>query len=254
MEWNDEGIILSIRPHGEHAAIVTALTLENGRHLGLVAGGQSKKLKPILQQGNQVSLKWRARTLEQLGTYTAELLNPYIIKWLDNQEVVFICASACVVADCSLPERQPMAGVYAALNYLLSIEDQNLFAPLYVKWEVSLLQALGYGLDLSKCAVTQENAELVYVSPKTGRAVSRLIGEPYKDKLLVLPEFLTKDSVRSWSSADIVNGLRITGYFLSKHVFSNPQSRALIPIDGQLPHARQRLMNFFKKKMETSDD
>jgi len=125
------------------------------------------------------------------------------------------------------------------------MQNQDLWAPIYVKWEISLLQSLGYGLDLSKCAASGETEDLIYISPRTGRAVSGKAGEPYKDKLFALPNFLLGGG--DWSNEDILQGLEITGHFLSRHVFANPHSRMLIPKDGDLPHARKRLLDFYRK-------
>lgn len=246
MEWIDEGIVLSARPHGENAAVVTLLTAAHGRHAGLLPGGQGHKARPVLQPGNRVQAKWRARLADHLGTFTFELSSAQAAQWLDNPEIVALIASACAVTEASLPERQPLPGVYAGLATLLSLSDADLWAPVYIKWEMALLQALGYGLDLSQCAASGETENLVYVSPRTGRAVSRDAGAPYQDKLFPLPAFLIGGG--AWTPLDICEGLEVTGHFLSRHVFANPHSRILIAHDGDLPMARQRLLRFFKKK------
>ncbi len=251
MEWIDEGIVLSARPHGENAAVASLLTAAHGRHAGLVPGGQGRTARPVLQPGNRVQAKWRARLLDQLGNYTLDLAAAQAALWLDAPEILSIISSACAVTEASLPERQPMPGVYAGLATLLALQDADLWAPVYVKWEMSLLQALGYGLDLSQCAASGETENLAYVSPRTGRAVSLKAGEPYRDKLFPLPSFLLGGG--SWSASDIVSGLEITGHFLSRHVFANPHSRILIPQDGDLPHARQRLLDFYKKETNASE-
>ena len=244
MEWIDEGIVLSARPHGENAAVATLLTAAHGRHAGLVPGGQGRAARPVLQPGNRVQAKWRARLIDQLGNYTLDLVSSPAASWLDVPEIVAIVASACAVTEASLPERQPMPGVYAGLATLLSLQDADLWAPVYVKFEMALLQALGYGLDLSQCAASGKSENLVYVSPKTGRAVSRDAGEPYREKLFPLPAFLLGGA---WTASDILQGLEITGHFLSRHVFANPHSRVLIRRDGDLPQARQRLLDFYQK-------
>jgi len=251
MEWIDEGIVLSARPHGENAAVVTLLTAAYGRHAGLVPGGQSRKARPVLQPGNRVQAQWRARTIDQLGTYTFELSAAQAALWLDSHEIVSLINSVCVVTEASLPERQPMPGVYAGLATLLSLQDADLWAPVYIKYEMNLLQALGYGLDLSQCAIGGGVENLAYISPRTGRAVSREAGAPYHDKLFPLPGFLL--GIGEWTAADIVQGLELTGHFLSRHVFANPHSRALIPRDGDLPQARQRLLEFYKKAAENDE-
>ena len=145
MEWLDESIVLSSRPHGENAAVVNLITPTQGRHAGLVPGGQGRSAQPTLQPGNRVKAKWRARLPEQLGNYTLDLVTSHAAPWLDNHEILSIIASACAVTEASLPERQPMPGVYAGLATLFSLRDAGLWGLAYVKWELGLLQALGYG-------------------------------------------------------------------------------------------------------------
>ncbi len=245
MEWLDEAIVLSARPQGENAAVATLLTPEQGRHAGLVPGGQGRNARPILQPGNRVKAKWRARLADQLGNYTLDLLASHAAAWLDNPEILAIIASACAVTEASLPERQPLPGVYAGLATLFDLADADLWGPLYVKWEIGLLRALGYGLDLNRCAVSGTADNLVYVSPRTGRAVSESAGEPYREKLLPLPGFLS--GTAEWTHEDIAQGLELTAHFLRTHIFSHPHSRQLVARDGDLPLARQRLAEFYKK-------
>jgi DNA repair protein RecO (recombination protein O) len=252
MEWVDEGIVLSARSHGENAAVVTLLTAAHGRHAGLVPGGQGRMARPVLQPGNRVQAKWRARLVDHLGTYTLDLAAAQASLWLDSQEILAIISSACAVTEASLPERQPMPGVYAGLATLFSLQDADLWAPVYIKWEMALLQALGYGLDLSQCAASGKTENLAFISPRTGRAVCLEEGEPYQDKLFPLPAFLIGGG--SWNAADILQGLEITGHFLSRHVFANPHSRHLIPRDGDLPQARQRVLEFYRKAVEHADE
>ena len=250
MEWTDEGIILSSRPHGENAAVVTLLTAAHGRHAGLVHGGQGRTARPTLQPGNRVQAVWRARIIDQLGTYAFDLTAAQSARWLDAPEIMSIIASACAVTEASLPERQPMQGVYAGLATLLSVPDADLWAPVYVKWEMNLLQALGYGFDLTKCAASGDTENLAYISPRTGRAVSQKEGEPFHEKLFPLPAFLLGGG--TWNAEDILQGLEMTGHFLSRHVFANPHSRTLTPRDGDLPQARQRLAEYYRKTAENS--
>ena len=251
MEWIDEGIVLSARPHGENAAVVTLLTAAYGRHAGLAPGGQGRTARPMLQPGNRVQAQWRARVIDQLGTYTLDLTAAQAALWLDAPEIIAIISSACAVTEASLPERQPLPGVYAGLATLLALRDQDLWAPVYIKWEMNLLQALGYGLDLSQCAAGGGAENLAYISPRTGRAVSREAGAPYHDKLFPLPSFLLGGG--EWDRSDILQGLEMTGHFLSRHIFANPHSRVLIPRDGDLPQARQRLVEFYKKAAEKDE-
>jgi len=248
MEWIGEGIVLSARAHGENAAIVTLLTYEHGRWAGLVAGGQGHRAQPLLQPGNRVKARWRARLPEHLGNYTLDLLTNHSAGWLDAPHVLSIIASACAVTEASLPERQSMPGIYAGLATVLALNDPDLWGPAYVKWELGLLQALGYGLDLSHCAASGQSENLTYVSPRTGRAVSREAGLQYHDKLFPLPAFLLGSG--EWLDADIFQGLELTGHFLSRHVFAHPHSRLLIAHPGDLPVARQRLADIFRRAEE----
>jgi len=252
MEWIDEAIVLSARPHGENAAVVTLMTPQHGRWAGLMAGGQGRSAQPILQPGNRVKAKWRARMPEQLGHYTLDLLMSHAAGWLDNAEILAIVSSACAVPEASLPERQPMPGVFAGLAILLGLQDEDLWGPAYVKWEMGLLQALGYGLDLSQCAANGTADDLIYVSPRTGRAVSAEAGAPYKEKLLPLPGFLI--GTAEWTAADVRQGLDITAHFLRTHVFAHPHSRLLVKQDGDLPQARQRLAEFYGKVAEDAEE
>jgi len=251
MEWTDEAIVLSARPHGENAAVVTLLTPTHGRHAGLVAGGQGRNAQPTLQQGNRVKALWRAKLPEQLGNYTLDLMKSHCASWLDAPEILTIISSACVVTEASLPERQPMPGIYASLATLFALQDADLWGPAYVKWEMGLLQALGYGMDLSQCAANGSADNLTYVSPRTGRAVSNEAGAPYREKLFPLPGFLL--GIGGWEAEDIRQGLELTGHFLSRHVFANPHSRLLIATPGALPLARQRLEEFYRSEGEKTE-
>ena len=251
MEWNDEAIVLSARAHGENAAIVTLLTHTLGRHAGLVPGGQGSRSQPVLQPGNRVRAQWRARLTEHLGNYTLDLSKNHSAAWLDEPEILLAIASACAVTEASLPERQPMPGVYAALAALLQLTDPDLWGPAYIKWELGLLQALGYGLDLTKCAASGESDNLAYVSPRTGRAVSLAAGAPYHEKLFPLPAFLLGRG--EWTAVEILQGLDLTGHFLSRHVFAHPHSRLLIPQAGDLPAARTRFAEYYRKACERAE-
>lgn len=248
MEWTDEALILSSRPHGETAAIVTLLTQEHGCHAGLVPGGQGHKAQALVQPGNHVQARWRARLLDHLGNYSLDMINAYSAAWLDMPEALAIISSACAVTEASLPERQPMPGVYAGLLALLGSPDADLWAPLYVKWEIGLLKALGYGLDLTRCAVSGGTKNLTHVSPRTGKAVNAENAAPYKERLIPIPSFLMGGG--DYSPAAILQGLDLTGHFLSRFVFANPQYRALTPNAGDLPPARMRLAEFYKNQVE----
>lgn len=252
MEWTDEGLLLSTQPHGENAMVVTLLTAEHGRHAGLVMGGQSQKNQPLLQTGNLLNARWRARLLDHLGNYTLEPVTPFAARWLHDPEILALIASACAVAEASLPERQPMPGVFASLCALFALQDRDLWTPAYIKWEMGLLKALGYGMDLSCCALSGATQGLAYISPRTGRAATAEAGQPYAEKLLPLPAFLC--GVMEWDDIDLFNGLALTGHFLSRHVFAHPQNRRLVPLDGMLPLARQRLAALFEAKTQKNEE
>jgi DNA repair protein RecO (recombination protein O) len=240
MEWRDEGVILSVRKHGETSAIVEILTLEHGRCLGLVRGGRSRIQRPVLQPGNFVGLVWRARIEDQLGTFVME---PLKLSAGTIMEDAFRLSGLTTLAALTqtLPEREPHQRLYTAFQIVLDAMDRDEHWPaLLVRWELGLLEELGFGLDLSKCAVTGNAENLSYVSPKTGRAVTDVSGAPYHDKLLQLPAYLMGKGEPTWE--DIVLGFKLTGYFLERHVFEPrgiemPQSRSWIIAQlAQRPH------------------
>lgn len=232
MEWRDTAFVLSARRHGESALIVELLTRERGRHAGLVRGGQSPRRRALLQPGNEVAATWRGRLTEHLGTLECELVEAHAARFLDDPDRLAALTAAVALLIASLPEREPHADCHASFAALLrSLESATDWARAYVVWECDLLAAVGFGLDLARCAVTGTNQDLVYVSPRTGRAVSRETGAPYKDKLLPLPAFLWRDAPAA--AADIVAGMILTRHFLFHHL--------LEPRGGRLPEARERL-------------
>jgi DNA repair protein RecO (recombination protein O) len=231
MQWADEGFVVAVRRHGESGLIVELLTREHGRHLGLVRGGQSPKQRSALQPGNLVAAAWHGRLSEHLGTITCELLRAHAARFLDDPDRLAALASATALIAAALPEREPHADIFAAFALLIDDLDSALDWPArYVGWECGLLAALGFGLDLTRCAATGEAGDLAYVSPRTGRAVSRAAGRPYHDKLLPLPEFLRLGTPAA--RADIERGLALTEHFLRHHL--------LLPQSRQLPPARAR--------------
>lgn len=224
MEWRDEGVILSVRRHGETSAIAEILTAAHGRCLGLVRGGRSRALRPVLQTGNEVEVAWRARLEEQLGTY---ILEPLVLRAGVVMVEPFRLAGLATLAGLAqlLPEREPHRRIYEAMRLVLAaMEQDNVWPALLVRWELGLLEELGFGLDLGRCAVTGASDDLAFVSPRTGRAVSAGVGAPYRDRLFRLPEFLKEPAAAA--PADIVEGLRITGHFLDRHVFGPRGIRA----------------------------
>ena len=201
MNWSDVGIVLSSRKYGETSVIVSLMTPGHGRHLGLVRGGAGKRARGIYQAGNLVSVDWSARIEEQLGTFRCELLKPLAALYLDDPLRLAGLSSACAVAERALPEREDYMDVYESLyDFLVKLDVEN-WLENYVRWEISLLTSLGFGLNLSSCASTGQTFDLIYVSPKSGHAISAIAGKPYKNKLLGLPDFLISDKYRCKSAA-----------------------------------------------------
>jgi DNA repair protein RecO (recombination protein O) len=232
MLWRDTGFVLATRRHGENALIVDLLTREHGRHAGLVRGGQSPKVRATLQSGNEVAAVWRGRLDEHLGTIACEMVRAHAARFLDDPGRLAGLTSAAALVGATLPEREPHGDVFTSFARLIEALDSAVDWPAqYVRWEHDLLSALGFGLDLSRCAVSGATAGLAYVSPRTGRAVSRTSGLPYHDKLLPLPEFLWRNTPADEAELDL--GMTLTGHFLVHHVFA-PQGRTL-------PAARMRL-------------
>src|SRR6059036_2384045 len=190
MEWTDEGIVLGVRRHGETSAIVELLTRSHGRHLGLVRGGAGSRMRPLLQPGNSVRAVWRARLDEHLGYYAVEGVRLRAATVLASSHVVYGVTHLASLARL-LPERDPHEGIYELLDRTLDdFDDVGEAAAHLIKFELAMLAELGFGLDLETCAATGGTTELIYVSPKSGRAVSRRAGEPYRERLLPLPAFL----------------------------------------------------------------
>lgn len=232
MEWQDSGYVLAARRHGESGLVVDLLTREHGRHAGLVRGGQSPRRRALLQPGNLVAANWRGRLAEQLGSLDCELLQAHAAVVIDDPDRLAGLTAAAAVVALTVPEREPHPDVFDAFAGLLAaLVSGSGWAPYYVAWERDLLAALGFGLDLASCAVTGQNDDLAYVSPRTGRAVSRAAAGPYREKLLPLPAFLWRDAAAA--APDVVAGLTLTGYFLNRHL--------LTPHGRHLPEARERL-------------
>ena len=243
MEWRDTGFVLAARRHGESALIAELLTREHGRHAGLVRGGQSPRRRALLQPGNQVTANWRGRLPEHLGSLDCELVEANAVRFLDDPDRLAAVTAATALLLTALPEREPNMELYQSFAALLAtltparsgtgqpLDSAESWPQYYVKWECGLLAALGFGLDLGRCAVTGATEDLAFVSPRSGRAVSRMAGEPYRDKLLPLPGFLWRDVAAD--RPDIAAGLVLTRHFLLHHL--------LQPHGRQLPEARERL-------------
>jgi DNA repair protein RecO (recombination protein O) len=249
IEWTDDAIVLSARRHGESAAIVSLLTRTHGRYVGLVYGGAGRRARGIYEPGNRVTAAWRARLSEHLGHYACELVESRAAALLDDALKLAALSSATALVDTALPEREAHGRVFDSLDRLidrLCAAGSALPWPAqYVRFELDLLSDLGFGLDLSRCAVTGRTDDLAYVSPKTGRAVCAAAAGPYRDRLLPLPAFLTgRGGDDAAVTGDVVlMGLNLTGYFIDRHVFAHQPAQG----PDRLPAARGRLVRLLQR-------
>ncbi|MCD8526529.1 MAG: DNA repair protein RecO [Alphaproteobacteria bacterium] len=234
--WQDQGIVLSVRGHGESGAIVSLLTAQHGRHAGYVHGARSSRKQGLCEAGNLVEVDWNSRVSDNLGGYDLGLLQPIAARVMDDPLKLAALQSACGLCNETLPERDVHEGLFQGLLTLLEIiqneDDAAIWGAAYVMWEIALLRELGFALDISRCAGGGDARELAYISPRTGCAVSWQAGEPYKDKLLPLPGFL-KPNGGAGDIEDVKTGLRLTAYFL--------EHRALIHSRTGMPEGRVRL-------------
>lgn len=242
MEWHDQGIIIGVRRLGEYDAIVEALTHAHGRHSGVVKGGVSRKYRGILQPGNDVDFVWRARLDSHLGTFALEPRRMRSALLLGEPDRLSALSAECALASLALPERECHRAVYLGFQALLDALEAGgeHWGAVMVRWELGLLEELGFGLDLSCCAATGDKENLIYVSPKSAAAVSAEAGAPYKDKLLPLPGFLTGRDLEAHRQQDVLDGMELTGHFLERLVLQ-PQGKTL-------PAARFRLIEHMKSK------
>jgi len=241
MEWRDQGIVLARRHHGESASIVSLLTRDHRRHLGLVRGGPGPRAAGLYQQGNLVGAVWRGRLAEHLGSYACEPMQSFAARVMDDPLRLAALMSACAIVEAALPEREPHRSLHdATIELLNSLEGEN-WAANYVRWECRCLADLGFGLDLSRCAVTGEDNDLVYISPRSGRAVSREAGRPYADRLFPLPEFLRGAGEGTATMASILAGLEVTGHFLERNV--------LAAGDRAMPRPRTQLVDRLRRSV-----
>ncbi|KZX97468.1 MAG: DNA repair protein RecO [Sulfitobacter sp.] len=240
MEWRDQGILLSARRHGETSAIIEVFTPEQGRHAGIVRGGTSRKIAPSLQPGAQLDLAWRARLEDHIGAFTVEpLRSRAAVAMQDRLALAGLNAVTALLSFC-LPEREPHPALYRRTEALLDLLGQGEVWPLaYLKWELRLLEEMGYALDLESCAVTGVSEELIYVSPKSGRAVSAKGAGEWADRLLPLPTVLRGGT---GSDAEIAQGLVTTGHFLTAHLARDLGGKPL-------PEARARFIDAFSRRL-----
>lgn len=237
MDWRDEGVLLSMRPHGESAAIIEVLTAAHGRHAGVVRGGASRKMAAMLQPGNGLQLEWRARLEDHIGTFTVEPLRSRAHLLSDRLALAGLL-SACALLRVALPEREPYPVLWSDTLLLFEMLGTGGWASAYLRWELRLLEELGFGLDLTSCAVTGRSEGLAYVSPKSGRAVSVAGAGEWADRLLPLPAGLAGADALTHEA--LVQGLRLTGFFLD---------RGLRPVlqERPLPEARARLVDLLSR-------
>ena len=236
MEWRDQGVLLAVRRHGETAAIIEVFTAAHGRHAGVVRGGASRKLAPVLQPGAQLDLTWRARLDDHLGHFTVEPLQSRTAI-LSDRAALSALNAICALLSHALPERDAHPALYPATIALLDALEGADWPLAYLRWELLMLEDTGFGLDLTRCAVTGQSGDLAFVSPRTGRAVSRAGAGTWADRLLPLPPCLTGGDA---TPEGLVQGLNLTGHFLKRELATAPGARPL-------PEARARLVDLLSR-------
>jgi DNA repair protein RecO (recombination protein O) len=239
MHWTDTAIILTTRKHGESSGIVSLISLEHGLYKGLVRGISGKKQCGIYQSGNFVEATWRGRLSEHLGSFSAELITPNAALLLSCQQRLAALNSICTLLENTLPEREQAPEIFHRLQSFISllVTGENNWQVYYVLLEIELLSHLGFGLDLGICAATGNTDDLAYISPKTGRAICRVAGQPYHDKLFKMPAFFAEGAAQSHE--EITNGLNICAYFLEKYIFK--------PHNAKLPVSRLNFAEIMRK-------
>ncbi|MHA6263171.1 DNA repair protein RecO [Arenibacterium sp. CAU 1754] len=241
MDWRDKGILLSVRKHGETSAIIEVFTPTHGRHAGVVRGGTSRKIAPILQPGAQLDVEWRARLEDHIGTFHVEPLRSRAAAAMSGRMALAGLNAVTGLLSFCLPEREAHKGLYRRTEQVLDLLGQDEIWPLaYLNWEMALLEDMGFGLDLSCCAVTGARAGLVYISPKSGRAVSARGAGEWADRMLPLPPCLRGEGPAP--DEEIAQGLRVTGHFLETR---------LAPALGHkpVPEARMRFVDTFTRRL-----
>lgn len=239
MEWREEAILLRVRGHGESAAIIEVFAPSHGRHSGVVRGGASRKLAPLLQPGAQLDVAWRARLEDHVGSFNVEPLRSRTASAMQDRLSLAGLNAVCALLCFCLPERAAYPGLYRETERLLDLLGQNDVWPLaYLRWEVRLLREMGFALELDKCAVTGEREDLVYVSPRSGRAVSRGGAGDWAPRLLPLPPVLRGEG--GAPDAEVAEAFTTTGYFLKSHLAVN---LGHLP----LPEARDRFVEQFMR-------
>lgn len=239
MEWRDQGILLSTRRHGETSAIIEVFTPEHGRHAGVVRGGTSRKIAPILQPGAQLDVTWRARLEDHIGSFHVEPVRSRAVAAMGGRIALAGLNAVTGLLGFCLPEREPYPQLYQRSEQLLDLLGQEDVWPLaYLRWEMRLLEEMGYALEIDACAVTGSQESLMYVSPRTGRAVSRDAAGAWADRLLPLPDVMRGRGAAS--NSEIAQGLVTTGYFLTAHLAKGLGNKPL-------PEARARFVEAFTR-------
>lgn len=233
MQWQEEAIVLGIKRHGETSVIAEVMTRARGRHLGLVRGGRSRTMQPVLQPGNLVEVTWRARLDEHLGEFRIEPVRQRAAQLMESAVALYGVQTMAALLRL-LPERDPHPHLYEALDIILDhLHDPASAGELFIRFELEVLNDLGFGLDLTECAATGRREGLTFVSPKSGRAVTREAGQPYADRMLRLPAFLAPDRQAPGTPDDLDDAFRLTGFFLHRHVYD--------PRGIEMPSAREGL-------------
>ncbi|WP_299688745.1 DNA repair protein RecO [uncultured Tateyamaria sp.] len=241
MEWRGAGILLNVRRHGESSAIIEVFTPERGKHAGVVRGGTSRKIAPSLQPGAQLDLAWRARLEDHIGSFSVEPLRSRAALVMNNRLALAGLNAVTGLLSFCLPERAPYPALYQRTEQLLDLLGQDDVWPLaYLRWEVALLDEMGFGLDLTSCAATGATQGLIYVSPKSGRAVSAEGAGDWADRLLPLPPVLRGEG--GGPDAEVAEALRTTGYFLEDRLAPAMGTRPL-------PEARARFVAAFSRRV-----
>lgn len=233
-QFCDQGIILSVRPHGEGGAVLHVLSENNGKCGGYVNGAQSSsRLRSVLQQGNIISFDWQSKTDGQLGRFDVELETDVAMRVMDDPRAITAVKSVCGLLDMFLPDREDHPALFHGTCGFFNILTTDQWPPTYIMWEMAFLKELGYGIDMTKCAVTGTTENLTHISPKSGRAVCAAEAEPYASKLLEIPQFLQGQGL---ADNDITKGLKLTGYFLMHRLLKHSSYT-------ELPNARIHLEN-----------
>jgi DNA repair protein RecO (recombination protein O) len=239
MEWRDQGVLLAVRKHGENSAIIEVFTAEHGRHAGVVRGASSRKMTPVLQPGAQLDVTWRARLADHLGSYSVEPLRSRAAAVMGDRLTLSALNSICALLAFALPEREAHDALYQRSVTLFDLLGNTEGWPLaYLRWELALLEDLGFGLDLRRCAVNGSRDDLAYVSPKSGRAVSAEGAGEWADRLLPLPLCLLGQGPAP--DSEIIDGLRLTGHFLTHWLAHSLGNKPL-------PAARQRFVDAYAR-------